>query len=111
MRIKSFKNSYTLDIPIVVAIFNCYLSHNCLTEPILFIIAIIAVSIIITTFYNLNKNIIIAILIHQQFNFFGGIITGDRLQCMIYTVLLYVVIAGTLIFINPKEVLYKKKYI
>ena len=40
LRSKSYKNSYTMEILIYLAIFITYLSLNCLTEPIFKIVII-----------------------------------------------------------------------
>lgn len=72
----------------------------------LFLISIIAVSIMITTFYNLNKNLIIPILIHQLLNFLASLINTDTLQMFYYMAPLYVITAIVLLAVNPKKVLY-----
>ena len=76
----------------------------------LFMIGIISVSIIMTLFYNLNKNLIIPIVIHQLFNFSLVIIKGDLLDILVYVMLSYFVVAIILVVMNPKEILYKKTY-
>ncbi|KPI46770.1 CAAX protease [Clostridioides difficile] len=75
---------------------------------IFFMIAIISISIIMTTFYNLNKTLIIPITIHQLFNFFIGIINGDLIELIKYYAMLYLIVAIVLIAINPGNALYKK---
>lgn len=72
----------------------------------LFLISIIAVSIMITTFYNLNKNLIIPILIHQLLNFLASLINTDSLQALYYMTPLYVLTAIVLLVINPQKTLY-----
>lgn len=74
---------------------------------IFFMIAIISISIIMTTFYNLNKTLIIPIVIHQLFNFLIGIINGDLIELINYYAMLYLIFAIALIVINPGNVLYK----
>lgn len=76
---------------------------------IFFMISIISISIIITTFYNLNKNLLLPILIHQLFNFLVGVINGDILSVLTYCSILYFIVAIILIIINPKKVLYGAK--
>lgn len=71
----------------------------------LFLISIIAVSIMITAFYNINKNLIIPILIHQLLNFLSSLINIDTLQALYYMAPLYVITAIALIIINPKKAL------
>lgn len=75
---------------------------------IFFMIAIISVSIIMATFYNLNKNLLVPIIIHQLFNFLIGIISGSLIELIKYYAILYLVVAIILIAINPGNVLYKK---
>jgi membrane protease YdiL (CAAX protease family) len=72
----------------------------------LFLISIIAVSIIITAFYNLNKNLLIPIMIHQLLNFLASLIITDTLQAFYYMAPLYVITAIVILVINPKKVLY-----
>jgi len=73
---------------------------------VLFMIGILSVSIIMTLFYNLNKNLIVPIVIHQLFNFSLVVIKGDLLDVLVYVMLSYFVVAIILIVINPKKVLY-----
>lgn len=75
----------------------------------LFLISIIAVSVIITAFYNLNKNLLIPILIHQLLNFLALLIHTDTLKAFYYMAPLYVIAALVLLVINPKKVLYGAK--
>ena len=69
-------------------------------------IAIISVSIIITVFYNLNKNLVIPIMIHQLFNFLIGIISWDLIELIKYYAILYLLVAIILVIMNPRKVLY-----
>lgn len=73
-------------------------------------IGILSFSIIVTFFYNLNKNLVIPIVIHQLFNFSLVLIKGDLLDIFVYVMLSYFVVALILIVINPKKILYKKAY-
>ncbi|WP_123056250.1 CPBP family intramembrane glutamic endopeptidase [Virgibacillus profundi] len=75
---------------------------------LLFMIGILSFSIIVTLFYNLNKNLVIPIVIHQLFNYSLVVIKGDLLDIIVYVMLSYFVVALILIVINPKEILYKK---
>lgn len=68
-------------------------------------IAIISVSIIITVFYNLNKNLLIPIIIHQLFNFLIGIISWKLIELIKYYAILYLFVAIILVIINPRKVL------
>ena len=68
-------------------------------------ITIISVSIIITVFYNLNKNLLIPIMIHQLFNFLIGIISWKLIELIKYYAILYLFVAIILVIINPRKVL------
>lgn len=72
-----------------------------------FMIAIMSIKIVMTAFYNLNKNLVIPIIIHQLFNFFIGLINGNLLDLIMYNAIFYFVVAGLFIIINPKNVLYR----
>ena len=69
-------------------------------------IAIISVSIIITVFYNLNRNLLVPIMIHQLFNFLIGIISWDLIELIKYYAILYLLVAIILIIMEIKR-LYK----
>lgn len=71
-----------------------------------FMIAIISISIIMTAFYNLNKNLLVPIMIHQLFNFLIGISRGDVIVGIKYYAILYLVVAIIVVVINPRIVLY-----
>lgn len=86
-----------------------FIGRDLIKYIVFFMISIISISIIITAFYNLNKNLLIPIIIHQLFNFFIGIINGDLLNTIKYYGILYFVVAIILIIINPKKVLYGNK--
>jgi membrane protease YdiL (CAAX protease family) len=75
----------------------------------LFLIGIISFSVIVTLFYNLNKNLMIPIVMHQLFNFLLAIIKGDLLDIFLIIMLSYFVVAVILIVINPFGILYKKQ--
>lgn len=75
---------------------------------IFFMIAVISVSIIMATFYNLNKTLLVPITIHQLFNLLIGIINGSLIELIKYYAILYLVVAIILIAINPGNALYKK---
>ena len=68
-------------------------------------ITIISVSIIITVFYNLNRNLLVPIMIHQLFNFFIGIISWDLIELIKYYAILYLLVAIILVIMNPRKVL------
>lgn len=80
---------------------------NLITYIIFFMIAVISISIIITAFYNLNKNLLVPIIIHQLFNFLIGIISSDLIVLIKYYAILYLIAAIILIVINPRKVLYR----
>ncbi|CEP80003.1 type II CAAX endopeptidase family protein [Paraclostridium sordellii] len=79
---------------------------NLIKYIIFFMIAVISVSIMIAAFYNLNKNLLIPIMIHQLFNFLIGIISGDLIEFIKYYSILYLLVAIILIVINPRKTLY-----
>src|SRR5699024_5134946 len=70
----------------------------------LFMIGIISVSIIMTLFYNLNRNLVIPIVFHQLFNFFLVMIKIDLLDILVYVMLSYLVVVIILTVINPYTV-------
>lgn len=70
---------------------------------VLFLVVIISISVIITYFYNMNKNLLIPIIIHQLLNYLGSFVNADGLQVMLYQSSLYLVIAIVLIVANPKK--------
>ena len=74
-----------------------------------FMISIICASIVITAFYNMNKNLIVPILIHQFFNFLLAISRVDLVEILYYVSIGYLLFAILLIWINPKEALYGKR--
>ncbi|TVX89760.1 CPBP family intramembrane glutamic endopeptidase [Paenibacillus agilis] len=65
-----------------------------------FMMAIISIQIVMTVFYNLNHNLVIPIVIHQLFNYFMAIQTGDQLQILIVTALFYFVVAVGIVFVT-----------
>ncbi|MGE7114188.1 CPBP family intramembrane glutamic endopeptidase [Lysinibacillus sp. NPDC047702] len=70
-----------------------------------FMISIISTTILMATFYNLNQNLIIPIIIHHNFNFFIGIINGNLSDLILYNAIFYGIAAILIIIINPKKVL------
>lgn len=73
---------------------------------VLFMISVMAISIVIMVFYNLNKNLVIPIVTHQFFNFYIGLIRGDILELLGYYTIFYSILAILLIIINPRQSLY-----
>jgi len=71
-----------------------------------FMVAIISVSIMITFFYNRNKNLWIPIIIHLLFNYLVSIIKYDIIYLLIYMAVGYFVVAVSIIVINPKQMLH-----
>ncbi|MEB2282756.1 CPBP family intramembrane metalloprotease [Lysinibacillus xylanilyticus] len=86
-----------------------YMGMDLMKYILFFMIALISTKIVMTAFYNLNQNLIIPIIIHQLFNFFIGLIKGNLLELIMYSAILYSVVAVLLIVINPKKVLYGKE--
>ncbi|WP_054703444.1 CPBP family intramembrane glutamic endopeptidase [Bacillus sp. JCM 19041] len=72
-----------------------------------FLSGIVAVSIIITAFYNVNQNLVIPIIIHQLFNYSIAIQVGDVLHILTVTSILYVIAAVVIVLVNYKKCLYK----
>ncbi len=83
-----------------------FVGINLIKYIIFFMIAIISVSIIMTAFYNLNKNLLVPIIIHQLFNFLIGIISGNLIELIKYYAILYLLAAIIFIVINPRKALY-----
>ncbi len=83
-----------------------FVGINLIKYIIFFMIAVISISIIITAFYNLNKNLLVPIIIHQLFNFLIGIISGDLIELIKYYAILYLLAAIILVIINPGKALY-----
>lgn len=83
-----------------------YTGVNLIKYMVFFMIGILSFSIIITFFYNLNKNLVIPIIAHQLFNFSLVIIQGDLLDILVYVMLFYCGVASLIIVINPYKVLY-----
>ncbi|CEO06586.1 membrane protein [[Clostridium] sordellii] len=79
---------------------------NLIKYIIFFMTSVISISIMITAFYNLNKNLLVPIMIHQLFNFLIGIISGDLIELIKYYAILYLLVAIILIVINPRKALY-----
>ncbi|HDR5925617.1 TPA: CPBP family intramembrane metalloprotease, partial [Bacillus anthracis] len=86
-----------------------FTGSNLIKYILFFMIAIISTTIIMTTFYNLNQNLIVPIIIHFFFNLFIGIINGQLIELIMYTAIFYLIVAILLIVINPKKVLYGNK--
>lgn len=84
-----------------------FMGIDLIKYSLFFMLSIIATSIIMAAFYNLNQNLIIPIIIHQFFNFFIGLINGNLVDLLMYNAILYSLAAILLILINPKNVLYK----
>lgn len=85
-----------------------YTGINLIKYCVIFMIAIISTTIIMTFFYNLNKNLLVPIIIHQLFNFFTSIIKSELLDILLYTMISYLVVAIIIIGINPKQILREK---
>lgn len=71
-----------------------------------FLIGIFSISVIITYFYNANRNLLFPIVIHQLLNYSGYVVNADGLQVMGVMSSLYLVAALALILANPKKALY-----
>lgn len=69
-----------------------------------FMLSIISLSIIMTVLYNLNKNLLVTITIHQLSNFLIGIINVKLPDIIMYYALLYFIAAFIVIAVNHKRV-------
>lgn len=85
-----------------------FLGMDLIKYILFFMITLLATKIVMTTFYNLNQNLVVPILIHHLFNFLLGLINGNIIDLIMYSAILYSVVAVLLIVINPKTVLYGK---
>lgn len=83
-----------------------YTGMNLIKYIVLFMIGIVSISIMMTLFFNLNKNLVIPIVIHQLFNFSLVVIPGEVLDVLLYIMPCYVIVALLLIVINPRKILY-----
>jgi CAAX amino terminal protease family. len=85
-----------------------YSGAELLRYIVFFLIGIISTSVIMTAFYNLNKNLLIPMIIHLLYNFTLAIpafYSLDKLACFS---ILYLIFAIVLILANPKKVLHAK---
>lgn len=73
---------------------------------VLFLVGIISISVLITYFYNKNKNLLIPIVMHQLLNYLGSVVQADGLATMLSMSMLYLVVALVLIAVNPQKALY-----
>ena len=81
--------------------FSGYVGLELVQYSVLFMIAVLGISVIITVFYNLNHNFILPIIIHQPFNFFLALNQGDLLNILVYTATAYGLFALVLVAMNP----------
>jgi hypothetical protein len=72
-----------------------------------FLLGIVSASIVITIFYNKNRNILIAMWIHFLFNFLLRLPAVDILELLKYTSIGYVIFALILLIINRKSIFTK----
>ena len=86
-----------------------YAGIELLEYSALFLIGLVAISVIMTFFYGKTKNLILPILIHLLLNYLGSLVNGDGLQTMFYTSLFYVVVAVALVVVAPKRFLISPK--
>ena len=55
--------------------------------------------------HNLNRNLLVPIMIHQLFNFLIGIISWDLIELIKYYAILYLLVAIILVIMNSRKVL------
>ena len=72
----------------------------------LFLVCIISASIIITAFYQINRNMVIPIVIHLLFNLTLTLMGLDALQALTYIAPWYLLFVLVLLIANPKKALY-----
>ncbi len=85
-----------------------YVGLDLVTYILLFMIGIVSFSILVTLFFNLNKNLVIPIVLHQFFNFSLALFHGKLLDVLTYVMLLYFVAALLVVVLNPRGILYKR---
>lgn len=83
-----------------------YSGVDLLKYAALFMISIISLSIIITAFYNLGKNLMIPVIIHFLFNYSFSAVNLDVLQVLYYAAPLYLIFAILLLVVNPEKALF-----
>lgn len=86
-----------------------YSGIDLILYSICFMIGILGISIMMTFFYKLNRNLLVPIVIHQSFNYFLYLSQNMRVNSIWYTLLAYGVAGLILIIINPMQVLYAKQ--
>ncbi len=72
----------------------------------LFMVCIVSTSIVITAFYNMNRNLVIPIVIHLLFNLVFSLVGPDALQALEYISPWYLLFVLALLIANPKKALY-----
>lgn len=83
-----------------------YTGMTLLLHSLFYMAALMSVAIIIAFFYRLNNNLLIPIIIHQLFNFFTSSIVADFYDVVMYTGIVYCLVAVMLIIVNPQGLLY-----
>lgn len=78
-----------------------YAGIQLLTYIISFLVYIISASVIMTVFYHRNHNLLIPIIAHQLFNYFLAMQTGDVLQNLMVTAIVYLIVAIVLVLVSP----------
>jgi len=82
-----------------------YVGIELLMYSFAFMIAIVSLSIIMGFFYKLIKNLLIPIIMHLLFNFLLALIVADLLPILLCASVCYLIVAVSLIVINPKKAL------
>ncbi len=86
-----------------------YTGMNLIKLCVFYMISLLSISIVITFYYKVNNNLFVPIIIHQLFNFYTSSIKGEFLDVVMYTAILYFILAVLMVIINPKGVLYSSK--
>jgi membrane protease YdiL (CAAX protease family) len=68
-----------------------------------FLVYIIAASVMMTVFYNRNHNLLVPIIMHQFMNYFLAIQTGDILQKLMVTAIVYLSVTVVIVLANFKS--------
>jgi len=86
-------------------LFSGYSGLELLYYCLFFLLAIISVSVVITYFYNMGRNVLIAIWIHFLFNIYIQLVSIDLLQLLMYLSAGYLLLALVLFIIPQTELL------
>ena len=109
-----FQKIKLLKINLPLWFLSGYTGVDLILYIVLFMIGIVATSVLITFFYNKSRNLIIAVWIHFWFNFLLGIFdvsTDIFLNLFLFVVLFYLLSAIIIVIIKRGEMTEKRKLI